>query len=166
MDPGTALGAVPLSIQVCRGIVSYYISFRNFHEEVDRIIHSTEILLNSLEPLEKNAQLSRDEPRPEVLSLRQQVHKSVSEIKTLNSKYQHFQEYSDKYGFRATLHYLIRRASYPLRTRSLAKLKEPINDDLRNLNVYIGLSSMRDLETLGGGMQDQEKSMSFLFCRL
>lgn len=141
MDLGTALGIVSLGMQCCKGLFSYYESFRDQDAAVTAMWNSAQLLEKTLASVER---IIRDARDPELIA-------QLAENAILCQEYVHILEKKlDKVrgkvpspaSLRERIRSMGKRAVYPVKDSTLVKLREIMQDIIRD-NLSIGLAGLQ-----------------------
>ncbi|KAI5363078.1 hypothetical protein Slin15195_G104550 [Septoria linicola] len=165
VDPGTALGIASLGIQVCEGLFQYYDKWRSYDKDIrDTCKHITELAnlfahlrdsLNKIDHDRKQFDHAREALRP--------CEESVLELQELLIK---LKPYNAPTGPRECAWAQFRRATYPLKASTLAKMRE-IDEDIRDrlalalqaLQIDIAAVSQAQLSTIERNIESVDASL-------
>ncbi|CAD0086295.1 unnamed protein product [Aureobasidium vineae] len=150
MDLGTALGVVSLGLQVLEGVISYYSSYQDYGEDVLALCTSSASLIQTLRflhgQLERKDSVQNDFHAHILASIYQchdglqRLQKKLDKIKTEPA----FIEDNFLEGLKRQATNQLRKASYPFKCSTLAKLRETVQN-LRD-NLALALQAF-DLDT-------------------
>ena len=160
MDPGSAVGISSLGIQVCQGLLSYYDRWKGYNTDITNAYDCVADLTNTLKLLKESledGQLDGDR-KQRVKSCLQSCEEGLTR---LSKKLQKLRTHEEPTGLRQKTWAEIQRARYPLRTRTLAKLREIVADiqdrlklALQVLQLDISAGCQRVLAQVATGTRD------------
>lgn len=153
---GSTVGVISLGIQVCQGLLTYYESWKGYHQDIEKTLRSiaslTETLKHVSEVLKNNTK--QDE------SIEQQIDSIVvrclAGIKALSAELERFEDYTKSAEIRAKIKSHMRRLYYPFRESTLAKLRESVQDIRDDLVPALGVLQLEKLN----GLEEETKNMT------
>ena len=146
-----AAGLTSLGLEVTKGLIQYYESWKDSHDNVATMLESLEALFNTLKLLNEKILVTQVISRQSVDRFAESVILCASAIQRLKEKLQKAQ--STKPGLNAS----IRRAQYPFREKTLAKMHNTVSDLRSNLSLALDAlhfetitTSLQKLELMSG----------------
>lgn len=146
-----AAGLMSLGLEVTKGLIQYYGSWKDSHDKVATMLELLEALFKTLKLLNEKILVTEVISRQSVDRFAESVISCASAIQRLKEKLQKAQ--STKPGLMAS----IRRAQYPFRETTLAKMHDIVSDLRSNLSLALDAlqvetmtSSLQKLELLSG----------------
>ncbi|KAJ9660146.1 hypothetical protein H2201_007053 [Coniosporium apollinis] len=153
---GTVVGVVSLGLQVCKGLVDYYDSWKSYSDDVATTRHSLEGLQKAFDFLQ--ATLAHHPPPAGFQDPVKEALASCREgVKKLRKKLDKVQQTPTSSGLRGKMQVQALRALYPFKESTLAKLREIVRDLQANLShvtdalhIDISATTLGDLKVLDG----------------
>lgn len=146
---GAVVGFISLGIEVSKGLVAFYRSYKHQGEAIARTVRKLENLLSTLKNLEKASQ-TRQFRRDEA----EQLHDVENSINGCREIIADLQKELDKLGsspnrgLQAAARRAGRRLAYPFRESTLRKLDEDISDFRSNLLVALNILQFKGVDDI------------------
>lgn len=140
---GSAVGIISLGVTVCQGLLQYYASWKDYENDVATAFHSLEGLAKTLQQLEMSSRGRNFEP--EILAnLEDRIKSCESGIHCLRKKLDKVKAVELPVGSTSweKIRSYGRRAQYPFRESTLAKLREIVSELRDNLDLAVGALQM------------------------
>jgi hypothetical protein len=161
---GSAVGIASLGIQVCQGLLSYYHDWRSYHDDIVSACDKISSLERTLTLLRESLnQPSLDAKRK--ARVQESLVSCDGSIKALGKRCTKLQASAQPSNLREKALAVTKRALYPFKASTLAKVSETVNDLLDQLSVaiqalHLGLSmstnsQLVDVADQVGGMTAQ-----------
>ncbi|THY22242.1 hypothetical protein D6D02_00931 [Aureobasidium pullulans] len=152
MDLGTAVGVISLGIQVLEGIVDYYGAYKDYGDDIASLCTSSVALLQTLQYLQ--VQLDRkgstpDDFRAHILASVYQCNDGLQRLRKKLNKIKAEPMPADGNLLRNIQRQAtnqLRKATYPFKCSTLAKLREAVQDLRDNLSLAL---QAQDLNVAG-----------------
>ncbi|THV72585.1 hypothetical protein D6D27_09574, partial [Aureobasidium pullulans] len=143
MDLGTAVGVISLGIQVLEGIVDYYGAYKDYGDDIASLCTSSVALLQTLQYLQ--VQLDRkgstpDDFRADILASIYQCNDGLQRLRKRLNKIKAEPMPADGNLLRNIQRQAtnqLRKATYPFKCSTLAKLRETVQDLRDNLSLAL-----------------------------
>ena len=143
MDLGTAVGVISLGIQVLEGIVDYYGAYKDYGDDIASFCTSSVALLQTLQYLQ--VQLARngstpDDFRAHILASIYQCNDGLQRLRKKLNKIKAEPMPADGNLLRNIQRQAtnqLRKATYPFKCSTLAKLRETVQDLRDNLSLAL-----------------------------
>jgi hypothetical protein len=161
---GSAIGIASLGIQVCQGLLSYYRDWRSYHDDIVSAYDKVSSLERTFTLLKESlSQPSLDAKR------KARVHESLVScgisLHALEKRCAKLQASAQPSSLREKAAAVAKRALYPFKASTLAKVSETVNDLLDQLSLavqalHLGLSvsshsQLADVANQVGGVKAQ-----------
>jgi hypothetical protein len=133
---GSAVGIASLGIQVCQGLLSYYHDWRSYHDDIASVYDKVSSLERTLTLLKESlSKPSLDTKR------KARVNESLlscrSSMQALEKRCAKLQAAAHSSGLREKTASVTKRALYPFKASTLAKVSETVNDLLDQLSLAV-----------------------------
>lgn len=142
-DPlGSAVGIISLGIQVCRGLLQYYGSWKSQTQSIAKMVSSVESLTSTLELLKDvvgNEAFSKDKAENIVAKITD-CQSGIEELSAELEKVREVNTAEATSGFRDKLRQHGKRLLYPFRESTLLKMQEAV-DDVRT-NLFLAMETL------------------------
>jgi hypothetical protein len=150
MDLGTAIGVVSLSLQVLEGVIGYYSAYQDYGDDIVALCTSSAALIQTLQLIHRQLQRKdsiTSDIRDHILT---NIYRCDEGLRRLRTKLDKIRAQPVSLGKnllsgiqrQATNH--LRKATYPFKCSTLAKLSQSVQD-LRD-NLTLGLEAL-ELDT-------------------
>lgn len=142
---GSAVGIASLGIQICQGLISYYHDWRNYHDDISAACDKVTSLERTFALLKEI--LGQDSLNAEqTAQVRDSLLSCNDSIRALEKRCAKVQASSQPLNLRERAAAVTKRALYPFKASTLAKVSEAVNDVLDQLalavqTLHLGLSS-------------------------
>ncbi|KAL9108354.1 MAG: hypothetical protein Q9227_006814 [Pyrenula ochraceoflavens] len=151
-DPGTALGAISLGIQVSQALMNYYESFRAYDQAVPELLSDVKSLQESLQSVEKviktPASLKGSETDVIKQHMESKVMASYKAIQKLDAECRKLGPDHSRSGFTTSIKNQRRKATWPLSKRRLVPIQAAVTRARRDLLETIQTSQLDSLGRL------------------
>lgn len=166
-DPGTALGAVSLGIQVAQGLIKYYSAYRSYSKDVERTVTSVENFLRSLEQIEGLIKAEpTDKKGQNAVAFKEQLEKNVrtsrGAFETLRDEWKKVEPDPGKSGARANIKKHGTRMLYPFRKESLVALQSAVADARSNLEIGISTSQLHKVGLIESTVHETAEHIAYI----
>jgi hypothetical protein len=149
VDPGTALGAVSLGVQVCGGLLKYYQAFKGYEDdiretysEINSLSKTFDFLDDKLKTLPQRALATRAQEC--LIGCRNGIQQLDEELKKMHKE--------APVGLRQTIEAGSLRWKYPLRKTTLEKLSKIAQELTRPLNLAIQIILLDSGQSIKDGI--------------
>jgi hypothetical protein len=133
---GSAVGIASLGIQVCQGLLSYYHDWRSYHDDIISACDKVGSLERTLTLLRESLnQPSLDAKRK--ARVQASLLSCDSTIQALGKRCTKLQASAQPSGLREKAAAVTKRALYPFKASTLAKVSETVNDLLDQLSLAV-----------------------------
>ena len=154
---GTAVGVVSLGIQVCKGLVDYYQSWKNCSKDIARMVHSAERLLVDLSNIEDaiKAETDRSGPGPMTDAVTANVESCKEAIDALKAELDKFKQFKPPKDLKTKIKSKARAFFYPFREGTMRDLEALISHARDALSPAISGVQLKAT----GRIQDETKEI-------
>ena len=165
---GSAVGIASLGIQICQGLISYYHNWRSYHDDISAACDKVGSLERTFALLK--AILGQDSLNAEqTAQVRDSLLSCKDNIRALEKRCAKLQASSQPTNIRERAAAVTKRALYPFKASTLAKVSEAVNDVLDQLalavqTLHLGISSSdhSQLVNVAGRVDDVAAQLSEL----
>jgi hypothetical protein len=136
MDALTIIGIVGFGLQTCKGVLSYYQSWKDSRDDVAELCQSIEIIQATLALLQDN--IDKLQTDPASAKLVEDAMRSCDEgFAKLKRKLGKIQDDKSAGGFRMQARTQLKRVSYPFKESTILKLRDVLHDRKSDLNLVL-----------------------------
>ncbi|KAK3670456.1 hypothetical protein LTR78_009697 [Recurvomyces mirabilis] len=133
---GTAVGVASFGIQICQGLLTYYGSWKDYHQDVKTAYDGINDLSKTFQLLKQSlAKPSLDTERS--TKVEECLSSCTTGLGRLEKKLKKLQSSSQPVGLRSKAWAEVQRAWYPLRASTLVKLQEIVGDLRQHLSLAL-----------------------------
>ncbi|TAQ87668.1 hypothetical protein B7494_g4027 [Chlorociboria aeruginascens] len=152
-------GLVSFGISTCRGLISYYSSFKDQGDDIASMYTSVDMLCVNLELLQSS--IAGKAFAKDVVDLVQRnIFACESGLKALEKKLNKVKvEKVDKADLKSKMHDFGRKTLYPFRESTLIKLKETVSEVLESLNLALRALDLKMIDRLQDGIEGVQASV-------
>ena len=125
---GSAVGVISLGIEVCQGLLKYYNSWKECHQDIENTSKSIASLTETLELVSRVVKTKTGQGDPIEQQITSIVVRCLTGIEALSEELKRFEKYPDSADIRSKIKSQWRRLYYPFKESTLAKLRDSVQD--------------------------------------
>ena len=154
-DPGTIVGLVSLGIQVCNGLVEYYVSWKDCQKDIRTTISLLNNLRDGLDAVQKIVEGGSSN----AAGLASGVSSCSTAINNLRAELAKYEAYKQSESLRNKLKTQARRLYYPFKESTLAKLREHVFEIKEVLDLTLNTSQLERLDNVADAMEHSNRNI-------
>lgn len=133
---GSAVGIASLGIQLCQGLLDYYQDWKSYHDDISEACDKVSSLGRTFELLRKTL----EEPCVEVdrtTRVQECLESCKRSVEGLGKTFNKVKVAEQPEGLRSKMRAVTKRAAYPFKASTLAKLSEKVDEMLKHLSLTV-----------------------------